>query len=153
MFLLFGYSIQNFLICYFYCQKTAFICKFQHTPLWKLMIFSKFCVGMSFCGHLPNSPRNKNLKRHNPYLLNKVVFFGPQKTIVPFWQGPKKLCQMIRNERVRSGRHIDMEVSYKILWFKIPKLVLILHYLSYFQKGLFGGNFEQKHPWVLQELN
>jgi hypothetical protein len=30
---------------------------------------------------------------------------------------------------------------------EIPKLVLILHYLAYFQKGLFGDNFEQKHPW------
>jgi hypothetical protein len=30
---------------------------------------------------------------------------------------------------------------------EIPKLVLILHYLACFQKGLFGGNFEQKHPW------
>jgi hypothetical protein len=26
---------------------------------------------------------------------------------------------------------------------EIPKLVLILNYLACFQKGLFGGNFEQ----------
>jgi hypothetical protein len=30
---------------------------------------------------------------------------------------------------------------------EIPKLVLILHCLACFQKGLFGSNFEQKHPW------
>jgi hypothetical protein len=30
---------------------------------------------------------------------------------------------------------------------EMPKLVLILHYLACFQKGLFGGNFEQKNPW------
>jgi hypothetical protein len=45
------------------------------------------------------------------------------------------------------GRHIDIEISYKILQLEIPKLVLILHYLACFQKGLFVGNFEQKHPW------
>jgi hypothetical protein len=56
---------------------------------------------------------------------------------------------MVRNESVRFGRHIDIEVSYKILQLKIPKLVLILHYLACFQKRLFGGNFEQKHPCLL----
>jgi hypothetical protein len=48
---------------------------------------------------------------------------------------------------VRFGGHIDIEVSYKILRLEIPTLVLILHYLACFQKGLFGGNFEQKQPW------
>jgi hypothetical protein len=57
------------------------------------------------------------------------------------------ISQMVRNESVRFGMHIDIEVSYKILQLEIPKLVLILHYLACFQKGLFGGNFEQKHPW------
>jgi hypothetical protein len=57
------------------------------------------------------------------------------------------ILQMVRNESVRFGRHIDIEVSYKFLQLEIPKLVLILHYLACFQKGLFGGNFEQKHPW------
>jgi hypothetical protein len=55
--------------------------------------------------------------------------------------------RMIRNENVRFGRHIDIEVSYKISQLEIPKLVLILHYPACFQKGLLGGNFEQKHPW------
>jgi hypothetical protein len=32
---------------------------------------------------------------------------------------------MVRNESVRFGRHIDIEVSYKILQLEIPKLVLI----------------------------
>jgi TRAP-type C4-dicarboxylate transport system permease small subunit len=54
---------------------------------------------------------------------------------------------MVRNESVRFGRHIDIEVSYKILQLEIQKLVLILHCLACFQKGLFGGNFVQKHPW------
>jgi hypothetical protein len=57
------------------------------------------------------------------------------------------ISQMVRNENVRFGRHIDIEVKYKILQLEIPKVVLILHDLDCFQKGLFGGNFEQKHPW------
>jgi hypothetical protein len=45
------------------------------------------------------------------------------------------ILQMVRNESVRSGRHIDIEVSYKILQLEIVKLVLILYYLACFQKG------------------
>jgi hypothetical protein len=30
---LFGFSIQQFFVCFIYCQKTAFVCEFQHTPL------------------------------------------------------------------------------------------------------------------------
>jgi hypothetical protein len=57
------------------------------------------------------------------------------------------ISQMVRNESVRFGRHIDIEVSYKILQLEILKLVLIFHYMACFQKGMFEGNFEQKHPW------
>jgi hypothetical protein len=53
---------------------------------------------------------------------------------------------MVRNESVRFGRHIDIEVSYKILQLQVPKLVPILNYPACFQKGLFGGSIEQKHP-------
>jgi hypothetical protein len=56
------------------------------------------------------------------------------------------ISQMVKNETIRFGRHIDIEVSYKILCLEIPKLVLILHYLACFQKGLFGGNLKQNHP-------
>jgi hypothetical protein len=52
------------------------------------------------------------------------------------------ILQMVRNESVRFGRHIDIEVSYKILWLEVPKLVPFLHYPTCFQKGLFGGSFE-----------
>jgi hypothetical protein len=60
------------------------------------------------------------------------------------------ISQMVRNESVRFGRHIDIEVSYKILQLEVPKLVPILHYPVCFQKAVFkrqlGGSFEQKHP-------
>jgi hypothetical protein len=42
---------------------------------------------------------------------------------------------MVRNESVIFGRHIDIEVSYKILRLEVPKLVQILHSPACFQKG------------------
>jgi hypothetical protein len=56
------------------------------------------------------------------------------------------ILQMVRNESVRFGTHIDIEVSYKILRLEVPKSVPILYYPAHFQQGLFGGSFEQKHP-------
>jgi hypothetical protein len=41
------------------------------------------------------------------------------------------ISQMVRNESVRFGRHIDIEVSYRILQLEIPKSVQILHYLAW----------------------
>jgi hypothetical protein len=110
---------------------------------------------MRFCRHVPNSPRNKNLKKHISYLLEKVVFLDPKRLLSPFCKDKKTffstldviISQVVRNESVRFGRHIDIEVSYKILQLEIPKLVQILHYLACFQKGMLGGNFEQIHPW------
>jgi hypothetical protein len=120
MFSMFVFSIQEFFICYFYCQKMAFVCEFQHTPLWKLMIFSRFLKGKRFCEHVPNSPKNKNLKRLIPYLLEKVVFLDPKRLLSPSNMGKENfffnfecydLANGKGNESVRFGRHIDIEVS------------------------------------------
>jgi hypothetical protein len=81
---------------------------------------------MRFCGHVPNSIRNKNPKRHIPYLLEKVVFLDPKRLLFPFCKGEKTfsltlnvmISQMVRNESVRFGRLIDIEVSYKIFGWK-----------------------------------
>jgi hypothetical protein len=110
---------------------------------------------MRFCGHVPNSPRNKNLKSHNPIYSKNRFFWTPKDCCPPLAMAKKTfsstlnvmISQTVRNESVRFGRHIDIEVMNKILQLEIPKLVLILHYLACFQKGLFGSNFEQKHPW------
>jgi hypothetical protein len=80
------------------------------------------------------------IQRGSFHICLKEWFFGPQKTIVPLGQGQKTfssflnvmILQMVRNESVRFGRHIDIEVSYKILELEIPKLVLILHNLACF---------------------
>jgi hypothetical protein len=102
-------------------------------------------MGMRFCGHVPNSPRNKNPKRHISYLLEKVVFCTPKDCCPPWARANKTfsstsnvmISQMVRNESVRFGRHVDIEVSYcnKILQLEVPKLVPILHYSACFQKG------------------
>jgi hypothetical protein len=83
MFPLFGFSIQEFFICYFYSQKKAFVCEFQHTPLWKLMIFSRF---------------------HTLYLLEKVVFLDPERSMSPLGKGEKNFffnfeCYDLTNDK------------------------------------------------------
>jgi hypothetical protein len=94
------------------------------------------------------------IQRGTFHIYLKKWFFWIPKDYCPPLVGKKTfsstlnvmISQMVRNESVRFGRHIDIKVSYKILTLEIPKLVLILHYLACFQKGLFGGNFEQQHP-------
>jgi hypothetical protein len=81
-----------------------------------------------------------------------VVLLEPKSLLFPLGRGKKTfssnvmILQIVRNKNARFGRHIDIEVSYKILWLEVPKLVPILYDLACFQKGLFGGSFEQKHP-------
>ena len=101
-------------------------------------------MGMKFCGHIPNSPRNKNLKRYILNLLKKIVFWDPKRLLSLFCSGKKTfsstsnvmISQMVRNESVRFGRHIDIEVSYKIL-----QLVPILHYFGLLSKGAVRRQF------------
>jgi hypothetical protein len=96
------------------------------------------------------------IQRGSFHIYLRKWFFWTPKDCCSLLVGAKKtfsstlnvmILQMVKNESVRFGRHIDIEVSYKILQLEIPKLVLILHYLACFQKGLFGGNFKQKHSW------
>jgi hypothetical protein len=78
---------------------------------------------MRFWGHVPNSLRNKNMERHIPYLLLKMVFLA-FKLCCPLWAQGKKtflstlnvmILQMVRNKCVRFGGHVDIEVRYMIL--------------------------------------
>jgi hypothetical protein len=70
-----------------------------------------------------------------------VVLLDPKDCCPPF-AGAKKtfssilnvmISQMVRNESVRFGRHIDIEVSYKILQLEVPKNVPILQNPPCFQ--------------------
>jgi hypothetical protein len=44
---------------------------------------------MRFCGHVPNSPRKKNLKRLILNLLKKMVFLDLKRLLSPFGRGKK----------------------------------------------------------------
>jgi hypothetical protein len=98
---------------------------------------------MRFCGNVPNSPRNKNPKRLIPYLLESVVFLYPKRLLSPMDKGKNTfsstmnvmISQMVRNESVRFGRHIDIEVSYKIIQLELPKLVPICTIWLAFKRG------------------
>jgi hypothetical protein len=44
---------------------------------------------MRFWGHVPNSLRNKNMERHIPYLLLKMVFLAFKTLLSPLGTGEK----------------------------------------------------------------
>jgi hypothetical protein len=75
----FGFSIQQFFVCLFYCQKTAFVCEFQHIPLWKI----NFCqcstplLDMRFCRDIPNHLEMR-IWRGTFHIYFKKWFFGLQ---------------------------------------------------------------------------
>jgi hypothetical protein len=78
---------------------------------------------MRFWGHVRNSLRNKNMERHIPYLLLKMVFLAFKTLLFPLGTGEKTflstlniiILQTVRSECVRFGGHVDIEVRYKIL--------------------------------------
>jgi hypothetical protein len=73
------FQSKNFLYAIFIVKQTAFVCEFQHNPLWKMIFFSMFpLVNMRFCGHVPNSPIIRNPKRLIPYIPKKMVFWPPK---------------------------------------------------------------------------
>jgi hypothetical protein len=76
----------KFFVCLFHCQKTAFVCEFKNTPLWKIVFSqcSTLPMGMRFYRHIPNSPRDKNKMLHNPCLLEKVVSWAFKTLLSPF---------------------------------------------------------------------
>jgi hypothetical protein len=65
---------------------------------------------------------------HNYSNYSKNGFFGPQNIIVQLEHGKKnffltlnvKILQMVWNECVRFDRHIEVQVSYKIIWLEVP---------------------------------
>jgi hypothetical protein len=94
---------------------------------------------MRFCGHIPNSHRNKNLESINGFLAPKTWLYpsitGKKKPFFPTLN--VMILQMVRNECIRFGGHVEVQVSYKILVLNIPKKFPILQNLPYFQEGLF----------------
>jgi hypothetical protein len=93
MFLPFGFSIQEFLICYFYCPKTAFVCEFQHIPLLKTI----FLATLHNFGEYDILHTCTQLKQKQEYEVRKSIFtsengfFGLQNTAVLLRRSGKKL--------------------------------------------------------------
>ena len=71
------FQSKNFSYAIFIVKKWPLYVNFSIPPCgnWWFSHSSTSSLGMRFCGHVPNSMRNKNPKRLIPYLLEKVVFF------------------------------------------------------------------------------
>jgi hypothetical protein len=86
-------------------------------------------VNMRFCTHVPNSTMNKNLRSGKPYQRRKMVFWPPKHCCPSRAQWKKTfsstlnvmILQTVRNECVRFGRHVDIQVNYKILRLEVLK--------------------------------
>jgi hypothetical protein len=83
-------------------------------------------VNMRFFTHVPNSTMNKNLRSGKPYQRRKMVLMA-SKTLLSLSEKTFSstlnvmISQTVRNECVRFGRHVDIQVNYKILRLKILK--------------------------------
>jgi hypothetical protein len=87
--------------------------------------------------------------------VQKLFFSSLQNTAVPLRYNGKKtfsstlnvmILQVVRNESVRFGGHIGIQVSYKILQLELVlKESPILNTSPSFQQGLIWGSFGQKH--------
>jgi hypothetical protein len=84
------------------------------------------------------------IQRGTFHIYLRKRFFWTPKDSYPPWAGTKKaffsilkvmILQIVRNESLRFGRNIDIEVTYKILWLEVPKLVLIFTIRLAFKKG------------------
>jgi hypothetical protein len=55
-----------------------------------------------------------------PLIIEKKTFFSTSKFMI---------LQMVRNECVRFGQHVEIQVNYKILQLEVRKKAPILHNL------------------------
>jgi hypothetical protein len=106
------FQSKNFSYTIFIIKKRPLYMNFSipHCGNWWFSQGSTPCVSMRFCGHLPNSPKNKNPKRHISYLLEKVVFLDPKRLLSPSGRGKKKNFFNFECYDLANG----MECEYKI---------------------------------------
>jgi hypothetical protein len=79
MFSLFGFSIQEFFIYLFYCQKTAFVYEFQQTPLRKMIFFSIFHTSCGYEIFEDLTHLETRIWRGSFHIYFKKWFFWPSK--------------------------------------------------------------------------
>jgi hypothetical protein len=133
------FQSKNFSYAIFIVEKQPMYVNFS-IPLKIFVNFSKVCgkyffsqcstplVDVRFCTHVRNSTRNKNVKSSKPYLSPKMVFLAPETL---YFSGTVEknffltlnlmILQMVRNEYLRFGGHVGIQVSYKILQLEVLK--------------------------------
>jgi hypothetical protein len=127
MFSPFGFSIQEFFICLFYCQTKNGLC------MWILaypLAENDFFLNVPHLlwiwdfGDMYLTYLETRIWRGLFHIYFKKWFFWPSKLCCPLKAQRKKtflstlnimILQTVRNECVRFGGHVDMEVNYKIL--------------------------------------
>ena len=134
MILLFGFSIQEFFICLFNCQKMAIVCKFSAYLLAENDFFSNVLHLLwvwdfedMYLTHLES-----RIWISSYHIYFKKWFFWPSKLYCPpKVQGKKTflstlnvmILQIVKNEWVKFGGHVIIEVSYKILQLHVLKRI------------------------------
>jgi hypothetical protein len=61
-------------------------------------------VGIRYCRHIPNPPRDKNKMSHNPCLLEKVVFWAFKTLMSPFGTGGKNFFVNFKCYDLANGK-------------------------------------------------
>ena len=56
------------------------------------------------------------------------------------------ILQLVKNECVRFGVHVDIEVIYKIFWLDVQTKTPSLQNPPCLEEELFSGSFDEKYP-------
>ena len=106
MFLLFGFSIQEFFMCYCYCQKTGFACEFQHTPLRKIILLAiLYNFGEYEIFHTCiQFKQEQEYEIWQPIFMSKNHFFGLQNTTVPLMHNRKNFLFDFEHYDLANGK-------------------------------------------------
>jgi hypothetical protein len=80
-----NFQSKKFSYAIFILKKQPLYVNFSISPCgkWFFSQCSTPLVGMRFWEHVPNSLRNKNMERHIPYLLKKMVFLAFKTLLSP----------------------------------------------------------------------
>jgi hypothetical protein len=137
------FQYNNFQYVFFIVKKRPVYVNFSIPPCgrWCFSQCSTPLVAMRFWMHVPNSLKTR-IWRGTFHIYFKKWFFWPLKLWCPLRAQGKKtflstlnvmILQTVRDECVRFGEHVDIEVSHKILQLDVLKDTPILHNLSCFE--------------------
>ena len=106
------FQSKNFSYAIFIVKKRPLYVNFSIPPCgnWWFSQGSTPCMGMRFCGHVPNSPRNKNLKRLILNLILKVVFLDLKRLLSPFCRGKKNFFFNFECYDLTNGKEWECDI-------------------------------------------